>query len=922
MAEDNINRNIEEEKEFLALQKQISKAAKEAGKSWRQAGDYTKVVASNYLEMQKISKRIREIQKEINNASEERANILKQELASLEKERQQLKAINKELTSLTNVARMGLQGILTYLGNAVTGYLDFKQKVRDTSAQIGLGASNMNMMQSNIQQASIQMQRYGVGVGDAVEAQQAYSDELGRTVILSQNALTNMAMIGKATGLGMRVMAELSGQMEVFGLGAESASNLIYKMYSDSAAMGLNSGNVIKKFQQNLGLLNKLNFKAGVKGLQKMAQLSEKFKIDMNEAASAAEKAFKLEEAVDMAAKLQVLGGSMGALGDPFQLMYKARNNPEKFAEDIANAAAQSAVFNKQTGLFEVSAYEMDRLRAAAEATGQSMENLVTQAKQTAKINMFKNLLGGKGLSPDEQDAIAMMSEMVDGKAQIQIGVGPDGKAIMKDLTAVGKDDLQKVLNDKKNAKEAAMQATGIMERLQNFLNQLMVAVYPLFHALEQNLQPLIDILTEKTTGWAESLKNFFTKINVSEWVESIKGFFVGLWEKLKFIAEHWKLALGIAATAFVAYWIGSQVIAGGIFGKIAGAAFRMASGIGGIFKGGGGIGGGGGPAPTNPGNITGGSNPASMIKSAASILILSAALFVFAKALQEFDKLKDGWGTLGLAAGGMLILAGGLWAISNIPSGNIIKGALAIGILGVSLIPFAYAMSLMSGVSWSALGAAAVGLVVFTAAAFGLGALLMGPGAIIFGAGIIGFIALGAAMAILGLGLTLVLTPLSQFMAIIGDGTPLLNAGLGFLSMSAGIGVLTLSLIALGAASLLALPGLLLLGATTSMLTETASAIAASGGGEGIKTTVESINNLDVEKLEALKELSLFMSLLGSSPTIKFDESLTIDGNIQLSGQGGGKSGTDWVKDPIFVESLKQVISEQMEKTKNGGTA
>ncbi len=921
MAEDNINRNIEEEKEFLALQKQISQAAKEAGKSWRNMGDYTKVVASNYLEMQKISKRMKEIQKEINNASEERAAILRQELATLEKEREQLKSINKELTSITNVAKIGLQGVLTYLGNAITGYLDFSQKVRDASAQIGLGASNMNMMQSNIEQSSIQMQRYGVGVQEAVEAQQAYSDELGRSVILSQKAFENMAMIGKATGLGMKGMAELSAQMEIFGLGAESSSSLIMSMYSESAAMGLNSGNVIKKFQQNLGLLNKLNFKAGVKGLQKMSQLSEKFKIDMNDAAASAEKAFKLEEAVDMAAKLQVLGGSMAALGDPFQLMYKARNNPEKFAEDIANAASQSAVFNKESGEFEVSAYEMDRLRLAAEATGQSMEGLVGQAKQTAKINMFKGLLGGKGLSPEEQDAVAMMSQMVDGKAQIQIGVGKDGKAMMKDLTAVGKDDLQNILNDKKSAEDAASQATGIMERLQNFLNQLLVAVYPLFHSLEQNLQPLIDMLTQKTTGWAESLKNFFTTMDISGWIESIKGFFVGLWEKLKFIAEHWKLALGIAATAFVAYWIGSQVIAGGIFGRIAGAAFRMSSGVGG---GAGGVmsGGGKGPAPANPGSVTGGSNPASMIKSAASILILSAALFVFAKALQEFDKLKDGWGTLGLAAGGMIILAGGLWAISSIPSNNVIQGALAIGILGVALIPFAYAMSLMSGVSWSTLGAAAVGLVVFTAAAFGLGALLMGPGAIIFGAGILGFLALGGAMMVLGLGLSVVVGPLGQFMATIGDGTALLNAGLGFLSMAAGIGVLTLSLIALGAASLLALPGLLLLGVTTSMLTETASAIASSGGGEGIKTTVESINNLDVEKLEALKDLATWMALIGASPTIKFDESLTIDGNIQISGQAGGKSNTEWVSDPIFVDKLKQLIAESSTSAKNGNKA
>ena len=61
-------------------------------------------------------------------------------------------------------------------------------------------------------------------------------------------------------------------------------------------------------------------------------------------------------------------------------------------------------------------------------------------------------------------------------------------------------------------------------------------------------------------------------------------------------------------------------------------------------------------------------------------------------------------------------------------------------------------------------------------------------------------------------------------------------------------------------------------------------------------------------------------MSLLGASPTIKFDENLTIDGKIQISGQAGGKKDTDWVDDPIFVNKLKQLIVEATDVEKNGG--
>lgn len=878
---DNIKRNIEEEKEFLRLQEQIRDAQKEAGKNLQNAGQYTKTILANYREMQKVSSKIKDLEKEMLTVDKERAAIIHQQIEELKKERDQIKAINKEMASLGGVVRMGLSGLVSYLGQALTGYLEFSQKTRDVAAQIGLGSNNMNMLQSNIQQAAVQMTGYGVSVTDALEAQQAYSDELGRSVILTQSALENMSMIGKATGLGMQGMAGLTAQMNQFGLGAEDSANMIYSMYSDSTAMGLNAGKVIKKFQENIGLLNKLNFKNGIKGLQKMAQLSEKYKIDMNGIASASEKAFSPEGAIEMAAQLQVMGGAMAGLGDPFQLMYKARNNPEKFAEDMAKAAAQSAVFNSETGMFEVSAYEIDRLRVVAEATGQSMENLVEQAKSAAQVNMFKGLLGGKGLSPEEQDAVAMMSQMVDGKAQIQIGVGPDGKAMMKDLTAVGKDDLQRVLNDKKSAKEAASQATGIMERIQNVMNQLMVAVYPLFHALEQNLQPLVDILKEKTTGWAESLKNFFTKVDISGFIDGLKNFFVGLGEKLKFVAENWKTVLGVAAIAFATYWVGQQVIAGLTFGLTAGKAFMMSAG-GGLKNLFGSVtsklpGGGGTPMTGAQMAMQGQADKAagmgSMMKSLGSsvqILAVGAALMMVAKALDIFGD--------------------AMLKLQKVPTG------LLVGV-GTGLLVFVGAMGL--------LGASGIGEI-------GV-AIMLGVGAAL--------LMIGGAVWVVAQGMSTLVDSFTNLFTILPNaGSQLLDAGLGFLSMAVGIGVLTLSLIAMGAAAIFALPGLLILGGVTSMLTETATALAASGGGEGIEKAVNAINSVDQNKLDALKDLSMWFSLIGASPTIKFEENLTVDGSIVLKGEAGGKTGTDWVNDPIFVSKLKELIEYSNSADRNGG--
>ena len=102
-------------------------------------------------------------------------------------------------------------------------------------------------------------------------------------------------------------------------------------------------------------------------------------------------------------------------------------------------------------------------------------------------------------------------------------------------------------------------------------------------------------------------------------------------------------------------------------------------------------------------------------------------------------------------------------------------KGLLGIAALGLSIIPFAFAMTLFSDVNWTGVIAGAAALVIFAAAAFGLGALLTGPGAIIFGAGVIGIAALGVAML-----------PLAYAAKLAGEGMK--NFGSGVKDIAANI--------------------------------------------------------------------------------------------------------------------------------------
>ena len=235
------------------------------------------------------------------------------------------------------------------------------------------------------------------------------------------------------------------------------------------------------------------------------------------------------------------------------------------------------------------------------------------------------------------------------------------------------------------------------------------------------------------------------------------------------------------------------------------------------------------------------------LIKGAAAMLIMAAALYVAAKAFQEFATVK--WEDVGKGLVGVAGLAAIAYVLGK-AQGDMIKGALAVAILGLALVPFAYAMSLISGLDIGSVIAAGAGLVIFGAAAFALGSLMMtGAGAFIFGAGLLALAGLGIAMMTLGAGLLVaaagfnaiggsmgsVISSISQ----IGDVLAGIFAFVGPMAMlSLSLGVLSFALIGFGMAGLIAAPGLLIVGAGIMMvgagLTLISTALTTLSGGLG----------------------------------------------------------------------------------------
>ena len=919
--------NNKDAKEYYETQQKIAEVIERQTENWSTYGDAVKAAGKN-------AKIIKEQQKEILRLEKEGTKESKLKAEQLKKENEYLTQLNKEMLKTSTLAKSILNSTkkwsfdkLTQGANQLLDVYDqMERSSRSAAIETGMSVKRMHQFRAIAANSASEMQKVGLGAEVAGQMQKAFSDETGRQVMLSQKALITMGKLSKRTGIGAEEMATFAGEMESFGMGSESSAELLKSIADMSDKAGVNTQKVMKDVQKNLSLVNKFSFKGGVKGLAKAVAYTQKMKLEMADVANFADKVFRPEGAIDAAANLQVLGGGLAKLGDPMKIMYEARNNPEEFAKSLVKATGAVAVFNKKTGEFEVSAYELDRLKEAADATGVPLENLVKTAKQSAKMSMFGDALKIKG---EDRAMLEGMME-ADGKGAFVMDI--DGnKQYLKDLTKTQQQALANEITAKGEAdKKREMEIQSTQEIVMNKLKSILSLLLPYMQKFDNAIRNYLLVGIEKLEGFVKSL------LSMSPWVGKLAVAllaFVKLWPIISAVLSPltWFLRGKILGKGF-----NSQIAQGKVMQKMMGGGGQ--SGVAGPltksgkpdmrYKANKGMGGAGkGAAGTQAMGQSAGSQAGNFLKGALGLVAISAALFVFAKALQEFDKLQNGWGTLALAAVSLIALGGALMILTptlNAFGSSAWIGIAAMGALAVSVMALGFATTLFAQG-----GLAGTMLMITALAALTIAVMVLGA----LGASGIGFIgvalilALGAAMIMAGYATTLfaeaIATVMTSFQGLfelvnMDNIGALLLMGPALIGVSLGVFALAGSLVALGAAMLLG--GFLgLIG-----LSETADNIQKAFGDidpAAVAGAISAINNVDMAKVAAIKDLANSLSLVsmfGGGFKIDFGD-LDVKGNIKLEGKGGA-ANTDWVEDPIFVSKLKDIVWEAMDSDRNGG--
>ena len=432
-----------------------------------------KVIENDILKVEKIVGKL---------AGKEK-KLYELKLKGLKQELKYNQDIVKSQTSSSQILRLSqsyMEKIVGDVGKAELGfgrllhYLDESNGViKQLNLYLGNTGGMAEQMSSSIQASAGYAAQLGLSLEEVAKLQQVYADETGKAVPLTQKIFKNVTDLAQGTGLGVENASALYAGYENVGGSLSNISAILENTVNMNSKFGINTTKMLKTVQSKMELMNKFNFQNGVKGLANMVQYAQRMKVDLDGIAQAMDKFSSIDTAIEATAKLQALGGSF-ANQDVFQLGFLARNKPEEFIAQMNAMTKGAATFNKEAGEFQVSALQMDRLKLAAEATGQEYPKLVEQAKEFAKIQAISSKTFG--LNKDQKLLVAQMAQFNKGTGKFEIDI--NGQAI--DVAKVQASQVAVLQGVTKTMEERAKDAQNFDKLFGNTIMEMKAVLLPL----------------------------------------------------------------------------------------------------------------------------------------------------------------------------------------------------------------------------------------------------------------------------------------------------------------------------------------------------------------------------------------------------------------------------------------------------------
>ena len=302
-------------------------------------------------------------------------------------------------------------------------FMDWQDKSYDSGILKGMtNRGQLDQYRSSMLPIMEEISRkYGVTKEEFVKMQNDYTAE-GRSKLLNREDLNQQASLGKIyLGGDFGTAAELANNTEIFNMGVSDTVDLMGEMSKQVNKIGLDGRKYLKDMVKNLKMAQKYDFKDGVKGMMKMAKWAQNTRFNMDNLPNMIEDIQKggLEGIITKAAKLQVLGGRFAMGADPIAMAFEAYNDPAALAKRFNSMTMGMGRFNKETGEVTFNGMEMDQMRALAENSDQSIDDIKKQARYNVKKDKVEGFIKDSKLSQEQRMDLVNKAYYQDGQWKV-----------------------------------------------------------------------------------------------------------------------------------------------------------------------------------------------------------------------------------------------------------------------------------------------------------------------------------------------------------------------------------------------------------------------------------------------------------------------------------------------------------------------
>lgn len=308
-------------------------------------------------------------------------------------------------------------------------YLQLEQQYelhRKINQETSLTGTLSRDWRNEIMMAYPSLLRVGISFSEVEKSMVSLIKDAGRFKLVNEDTIELIGKTSKVFFDSMEDGVASISQYQKVSKGASDAMESIKDIGLESLSLGLNAKETVKTLTENISKLNQFGFKNGEKGLARMIKQSQELKMSMQSAFDIAEKVMDPTSALELAANIQVIGGSINSFMDPLKLMYMATNDAEGLQQAIVDVADSLVSFDEESKTFKIMGSDLRRARALAKEMNISLEELTNTGIQSAQRTTAAMDLMSSGLQidDDEKEFLTNIAQMKGGKMVIEVPKG------------------------------------------------------------------------------------------------------------------------------------------------------------------------------------------------------------------------------------------------------------------------------------------------------------------------------------------------------------------------------------------------------------------------------------------------------------------------------------------------------------------